>query len=119
MKRIEIENSLNDLNNLVLEGKMMDAFEKYYHPEVIMQENELPPMISKDANRKRELEFLGNLTEFRKAEVKGLGVGDGISFVIWEYEFTHKEWGVRKYSQVSIQTWKDGQIIREQFVYPN
>ena len=119
MKRTEIENSLKDLNSLVLEGRIMDAFEKYYHPDVAMQENELPPVISKEANRQRELEFLSNLTDFRKAEVRGVGIGDGISFVIWNYDYTHKEWGVKNYSQVSVQQWKDGKIIREQFIYPN
>ena len=119
MKRIDIENSLKDLNNLVLEGKLMDAFEKYYHADVVMQENEFAPVVSKDANRKRELEFLENVTEFRNAEVKGIGIGEGISFVIWKYDYTHKEWGERNYSQVSIQEWKDGKIIKEQFIYPN
>ena len=119
MNRTEIENSLKDLNSLVLEGRMMDAFEKYYHPDVSMQENELPPVVSKDANRKRELQFLENLTDFRKAEVKGTGIGDGISFAIWDFDYTHKEWGIKKYSQVSIQEWKDGQIIRERFIYAN
>ncbi len=119
MKRTEIEQSLNDLNSLILAGRMMDAFEKYYHPEVAMQENKLEPVVSKDANRKRELEFLENVTEFRKAEVKGIGIGEGISFVIWEYDYTDKHWGERNYSQVSIQNWKDGKIIKEQFIYSN
>src|SRR5215211_8505348 len=97
MTRLEIETSLNELNSLVLNGRMMDAFENYYHDEVVMQENLLPPTISKDANRQRELEFLDNVTAFRGAEVKGMGVGDNISFVIWKYDYTHEQWGVRDY----------------------
>ena len=119
MTRLEIEYSLNELNNFILNGRMMDAFEKYYHDDVIMQENHLPPTISKVANRQRELEFLENVTEFRGAEVKGMGVGDNISFVVWKYDYTHKQWGVRDYTQVSIQEWKDGKIIKETFVYAN
>ena len=119
MTRAEIENSLNELNHLVLNGRMMDAFEKYYHEDVAMQENQLPPTLSKAANRRRELEFLDNITEFRGAEVKGIGVGDQISFVVWKYDYTHREWGVRNYSQVSVQEWKDGKIIKETFVYNN
>ena len=119
MTRIEIEHSLKDLNQLVLEGKMMEAFEKYYHDEVSMQENSSPATISKTANRARELEFLGNITEFRKAEVKGFGVGDNISFVIWNYDYTHREWGEKNYTQVSVQEWKDGKIIDEKFIYAN
>jgi hypothetical protein len=119
MTRHEIEDSLKDLNNMVLEGRMMDAFEKYYHDEVIMQDNDLPPTISKEANRWRELEFLNNIADFRSAQVKGLGVGDDISFVIWEYDYTHNEWGPRHYTQVSVQRWKEGKIIDEKFIYSN
>ena len=119
MTRTEIEHSLQDLNKLVLDGKIIDAFEKYYHEDVVMQENSDVATISKAANRQREQEFLDNITEFRSAEVKGLAVGDNISFVVWGYDYTHKEWGEKNYTQVSIQQWKDGKIIREQFVYSN
>ena len=119
MKREQIEESLKDLNRLVLEGHMMDAFEKYYHDDVAMQENQMAPVVTKQANRERELEFLRNIVEFRHAEINGSAVGDQISFVIWSYDYTHKEWGVRKYSQVSVQHWADGKIIKEQFIYAN
>jgi hypothetical protein len=119
MTRTEIEHSLKDLNDLVMQGRVMDAFEKYYHEDVVMQDNELPPTVSKELNRKREEEFISNLTDFRHAAVKGIGVGDDISFVIWEYDYTHKEWGVRNYSQVSVQQWKNGKIVHEKFVYSN
>jgi hypothetical protein len=119
MTRLEIENSLRELNGLVLEGKILDAFEKYYHDEVVMQENEMPPTISKEANRQREREFLTSIQEFRGAEVKGLGVGDDVSFVLWSYDYTHKDWGIRNYTQVSVQEWRDGKIIKEKFIYSN
>ena len=119
MTQIQIENSIKDLNRLVIDGKVMEAFETYYHEEVAMQENELPATVSKEANRKRELEFLSNIAEFRKAEVKGIAVQGNVSFVIWSYDYTHKSWGIRDYTQVSVQEWKDGQIIRERFIYLN
>ena len=119
MTPLEIEKSIQDLNGLVLNGKLMDAFEKYYHDEVQMQENDLPPTISKEANRQRELAFLGNITDFRKAEVKGVAVSGNAAFVIWHFDYTHKDWGVRNYSQVNVQEWKDGKIIKEKFIYLN
>ncbi|RYU91919.1 nuclear transport factor 2 family protein [Mucilaginibacter terrigena] len=119
MNRRSIEEALNSLNELVLQGKLMEAFETYYHENVSMQENNLAPTVSKAANRAREVEFLSNVTEFRGAKVKALGVGDGVSFVMWKYDYTHKEWGVRNYTQISVQQWQDGQIINEQFIYAN
>jgi len=39
------------------------------------------------------------------------------SMVQWHVDYTHKDWGVRNYKQVSVQDWKDGRIIKEQFFY--
>lgn len=117
MTRVEIEKALNDLNGLVLQGKSLDAFEKYYHNDVSMQENNMTPTLGKKANYDREVEFYANITDFRGASIKGMGIGDDISFVIWHYDYTHKDWGIRNYSQVSVQHWKDGRIIKEKFVY--
>src|SRR5262245_34153940 len=105
-----ISQKLNDLNSLVLSGKLLEAFDKYYDDNVSMQENETTPTIGKTANFQREQEFLGNITEFRNAAVINQAVGEDISYVTWQFDYTHKEWGVRNYTQVSVQRWKDGKI---------
>jgi hypothetical protein len=107
------------INDLVLAGKALEAFEKFYHPDVIMQENENLPTVGKEANRLREIEFFGNITEFRGAQVKDIALSEHHSTVIWHYDYTHKDWGVRNYTQVSVQHWQDGLIIKEQFFYGN
>lgn len=110
---------ITDLNQLILTGKAMEAFEKFYHADVSMQENQLPPTRGKDANRKREMEFFNNVTEFRGARVLDVAVGDQVTMVVWHYDYTHRQWGERNYQQVSVQHWLDGQIVHEQFFYGN
>ena len=46
-----IKNKIQHLNQLVLEGKAMEAFDLYYDDDVIMQENQMPPTIGKEVNR--------------------------------------------------------------------
>jgi len=111
--------SLNDLNQLILTGKTMEGFEKYYDDEVAMQENSNAPTIGKTANRQREIAFYSSITEFRDAKLLSVAANGNTSFAVWHYDFTHKDWGVRKYTQVSVQEWKDGKIVREQFFYGN
>jgi len=108
---------ISDLNNLVLQGKVLEAFDKYYHDDVVMQENENTPTIGKTANKKREEEFFSSITEFRSAKPLKISTGEGFTMVQWHYDYTHKDWGVRNYTQVSVQEWKDGKIISEQFFY--
>jgi hypothetical protein len=110
---------IDDLNDLILQGRALEAFEKYYHEDVTMQENENTPTIGKEANRQREKEFFAAITEFRSAKPIKVAIGEDISMVQWHYDYTHKDWGVRNYSQVSVQEWKDNKIIREQFFYGN
>ncbi|ULQ55660.1 ester cyclase [Flavihumibacter rivuli] len=110
---------IRDLNQMVLDGNAMEAFEKYYDIDVIMQENEQQPTIGKEANRQREIEFFNNIVEFRGAAALYVAVGDGVTMVVWHYDYTHMEWGARNYTQVSVQHWKNGKIIKEQFFYGN
>ncbi len=113
----QLLNSITDLNDLILQGKALEAFEMYYHEDVEMQENEEPPTRGKEANRIREKEFFDSITEFRSAKAINIAVGEGITMVEWCYDYTHKDWGVRNYKQVSVQQWKDGKIIKETFYY--
>jgi len=113
----EIKEKIDELNHLILQGKVMEGFEKFYHEDVIMQENELPPTVGKGANRTRELEFHNNITELREEQVLEVAIGDNVSMVVWQYDFTHKQWGARRYKQVSVQHWRDGLIVKEQFFY--
>jgi hypothetical protein len=114
-----IKEKVAELNELILSGKALDGFERFYHPEVVMQENETPPVFGKEANRKREQEFFGSISEFRGARVLEVATGEDVSMVQWHFDYTHKEWGDRNYKQVAVQHWKDGQIIKEQFFYGN
>ena len=110
---------VNDLNRMILAGEGLQAFDKYYHEDVVMQENENPPTIGKVANRQNEVDFFSSITEFRGATPLKVTVGDNTSMVEWHYDFTHKDWGVRNYKQIAVQEWKDGQIISEKFYYSN
>lgn len=114
-----LKQKIDHLNALILEGKAMDGFELYYDDAVVMQENEAAPTTGKDANRQRELDFFGAITEFRGAAVRDVAVGDNVTMVTWHYDYTHKDWGLRNYTQVAVQHWKDGKIVKEQFFYGN
>ncbi len=111
---------VNQLTEMILQGQILDAFEKYYAEDVTMQENELDVTIGKDACRENEKAFVNNITEFRGANVLNTIISDNISVVEWEFDFTHAQWGIRKYRQVAVQRWnEEGQIINEKFYYNN
>ncbi|MBM4253827.1 MAG: ester cyclase [Deltaproteobacteria bacterium] len=112
-----LEAKIKELNALVLAGKALEAFDSFYADDVVMQENDQAPTIGKKANYEREVAFFSAITDFRGAQVLSVGCSADKTYVEWSFDYTHKEWGVRKYHQVAVQTWKNGRIVKEQFYY--
>ena len=54
---------------MILEGKTLEAFEKFYAEDVVMQDNDYPARVGKDVNRQYEEAFVNGITEFRGAKV--------------------------------------------------
>jgi len=114
-----IKENVEELNQMILNGEILPAFEKFYAEDIVMQDNETSPREGKSTCRKFEEEFVSNLTEFRGAEVKNVFISEdaGVAAVEWFFDYSHKEWGDRKYTQVAVQRWKDGKIVSEKFMY--
>jgi hypothetical protein len=110
--------NISNVNDMILQGKALEAFDLYYHDDVVMQENDQPVTIGKLANRKREEDFFGAITEFRSARVLNVTIGEGnTTMVEWHWDYTHKDWGVKNMTQVAVQKWQDQKIISEKFYY--
>ena len=49
---------LHEINQLVLSGKAIEAFEKHYHDDVVMQENNNQPTVGKQPTTSVNSNFL-------------------------------------------------------------
>ena len=108
---------ISALNDMILQGKALEAFDEFYHDDVIMQENDTPEFVGKEINRKREETFFAAITEFRCAKPLKIAIGENTTMVEWHFDYTHKDLGVRNFNQIAVQEWKDGKIIKEKFYY--
>ena len=106
-----------ELNQMVLDGQAMEAFEKFYSENVIMQENSNEPVVGKDANRTREEEFFASVEEFHGAGVVGAAAAGDRSYSEWWMDVTLKGAGRVKMEQVAARVWKDGLVVSERFYY--
>jgi hypothetical protein len=114
-----LKQNVTELNNMILEGKLLEAFDKFYADDVTMQDNEHPARVGKKECREFEENFIASLTAFRGASLKNVMISEeaGVSACEWSFDYSHKEWGDRKYTQLAVQRWKDGKIVSEKFVY--
>ncbi|MGI9542470.1 MAG: SnoaL-like domain-containing protein [Cyclobacteriaceae bacterium] len=111
---------VTDLNNRIQQGQVMDAFETFYHPEVVMQENNEAPRLGKEANRVYEQGFVDAVETWNEAKVLATTANEaeGTTAVEWFMDFTFKGGQRAARRQVCVQKWQDGQIIEEKCYYP-
>ena len=105
------------LNQAILSGDILNAFEKFYAEDVVMQENDLPPFTGKDVNRKREQEFVDSVKEFHGAKLLGEAINGDTSYSEWEYDVTFKNGTRTKLQQVASRRRKNGKVSHERFYY--
>ena len=115
----DLRTNVDQLNQMILEGKILDAFDKFYADDVVMQDNNYPAREGKALNRQYEEAFVGGLTEFRGAKVISTLISDDLAVTEWWFDYTHKDYGTRNYRQLAVQRWKNGKIVEEKFYYNN
>jgi len=113
---MSIKQQVQHLVELVEQGKMLEAIETYYAVNVAMQENLDPPTVGLAANLQREREFFGSLlsVQFRAASVIVEGERAAIN---WVFDYTTADGQRYRMDQIAVQTWRDGKIIHERYIY--
>ena len=116
----KLKNTVEKLNNLIKEGKILEAFNKYYDDEVVIQVNGNSPIAGKEQNRKREMIFLQEIEKLNSAEIKSVtfgGTNDNVSMTEWAINIENKEGEKKTIYRVNVQHWKDDKIINEKLYF--
>ena len=108
------------MNDLLREGKISEAFEKYYSDEVVTQVNGNSPIEGKEKNRKREMIFLQEIEKLNSAEIKSVTFGgseDNVSMTEWAIVIKDKSGEKKTMYRVNVQHWKDDKIVSEKLYF--
>jgi ketosteroid isomerase-like protein len=113
---MSIKPQVLDLIRLVENGQMLDAITKYYDERVAMQENTSPPTVGFAENFARESAFYGSLRS-AKFTAASVVVDDDRAAINWVFDYTTADGQRYRMDEVAIQTWRDGKIVHERYVY--
>ena len=106
-----------ELNDMILQGKILEAFGKFYADDIVMEEDG-KERVGKDANREYEEQFVEALQEFHGAEIRSRAVDEenNVTLSEWFNDMTLDGAGRVQQEQVAVRTWNDeGQITNEKF----
>jgi ketosteroid isomerase-like protein len=108
-----------DMYDMMSNGKLLDAFDKYYHKDVVMMEATGESRKGKETNRKFQTDFLAMIKEVHGSGVTAITSNekDATTMVESWMDTTYKDGNRAKMEEVAVQKWKGGQIIYERFYY--
>lgn len=107
-----------DLYAMMDAGQVMEAFEKYYHEDVVVVEPTGETRRGKDAQRKAINEWMSAVEEMHGGETEWVTSNEeeAVTMVQSSTDVTMK--GKRSaMSEVAVQQWERDRIIREEFFY--
>lgn len=116
MTEQDIQTAVSELTTLTVQGKSMDAFEKFYAENLEKADVDGVVVHGKAANRQIGYDLLAKITAVRDFSYRGSVVSGNRAFVVWYIDFDHADLGPTVLNQVAIQDWEDGKIIRERFI---
>ena len=113
-----LEQSVKKLFELVTTGNTVQAMKLFYAGDVTMQENEDPPRIGKQFCINHEKKLLENTKDLSiKIMNQAIDALNDVVFTEMEINFISSK-GVRlNLKEISIQHWRDDQVVKEKFYY--
>ena len=113
---MSIKPQVLDLIGLVENGQMLEAMNRYYAEDVAMQENVSPPTVGFAENYAREEAFYGSLAALKFNLVSVVVEGDRAA-INWVFDYTTADGRQYRMDEIAIQTWRDGRIVHERYIY--
>jgi len=115
MTEAQIQRSVEEVVSLALSGKGAEVWEKFYHPEIEKIDLDGVSIQGKANVLQANHTLSNNITEVRTYAHVGSLVKGNRSFIVWDVDFDVKDTGTIKTTEVCIQDWEDGKIIKERF----
>lgn len=114
----ELKDKINALNKLIISGDTLKAMETFYSNDIEMQENEDIPRKGKSvcinmerANLQKIKSVVSNLLN------QAIDPEKNIVFSEWQILITYNDDNKFLLTQVSVQHWLNGQVVKEKFYY--
>ncbi len=108
---------VQDLQNYIATGRILEAMTEFYAQDVVMQENAKPGTTGLAENIEREKQFLSYVKTWIGYEVKSVSVGKDTAAVESVIEFIGTDDKKVRIEQVSVTKWANGKIVHERFYY--
>lgn len=108
-----------ELQTMMGQGQMLEAFDKFYADNVVMVEATGEVREGKAYNREFEVKWLESLEGMHGGGVTAMTANEETGHTCTETwgDFSFKDGNRMKMEEVSVKKWEDGKVVHERFYY--
>ncbi|MCE7996508.1 MAG: nuclear transport factor 2 family protein [Roseivirga sp.] len=108
-----------ELQGMMGQGQMMEAFEKFYAENVVMVEATGDVREGKDLNRTFEEQWMSSIKEIHGGGVGAITANEETGHTCTEswIDASFKDGNRMKMEEVSVKKWEGDQVVHERFYY--
>jgi hypothetical protein len=114
---LSLEELVLKLIALVEEGRFLEAIERFYTEDAIMQDNDDAPRVGMASILAGERVALSHFKEIHTSRAESFLVDGNRVAINWIFEFTDPQGCRRRLNEIAYQQWRDGRIVQERFYY--
>jgi hypothetical protein len=117
---IKLKKDIEKLNDLVRKGKLLEAFDRYYDKNIVLQIDGGFASFGRNEERSRESIFFQDIGKLQSVEVKSVAIGgrnNDVSMTEWAINIVNKEGRREVVYRVNVQKWKSGRIVNEKIYF--
>ncbi len=112
---VNVKERVEALDNLVLEGKIMDAVEAFFHPDVITLEGDGTETKGLNVKKEKLQEFFAGISSVNEIKLHSQAVGDDVTMSEFTFDLTQTDGGAILWNEVLRRKWTDGLVIDERY----
>jgi len=108
---------VQQLVEMVEQGKFVEALQEFYADDAATQENHEPPRIGLPRLIRDERKVMASFRKIEARLVDDFLVQDQRAVIHWRFEFTHPLGFKIVLDELAYQLWRDDKIVEEHFYY--
>ena len=112
---VNLKERVEDLDRIVLQGKILEAVEAFFHLDVVTEEGDGTTTKGLKAKKKKLHEFLAGIGSVNEIALHSYAVGDDVTMSEYTFDLTKTDGSPILWNEVLRRKWQDGLVIDEKY----
>ncbi len=112
---MNLQQQLTQLDELVVQGKFLEAIDRFFHSDVICYSTPNDAIYGNAAKRESIQNFFNQISAINNIVLHHQAIGNDVTMSEMTFEFTTKNGKQLIWNEVIRRTWLNGQVIEEKY----